>query len=129
MFGDKFTKLSAAVGRKEHTEAEITEMNAQLLEKGVTGLAIMPQSDITGSLAAIDAANAAKNTATSALATMTAERDDWKEKAEVYGAQPGAVKTTVKKKKDAVTGFTSNANADYNQRANRAIGVELEEVN
>jgi signal peptide peptidase SppA len=49
----------------------------------------------------LDAAKAAKATAEETLTTMTAERDEWQQKAETYGKQPGEKPTSVKKDEDA----------------------------
>lgn len=124
MFGDKFPKLTSAIGRETHSDDEMTELNAQILDRGVKGLAIVRQTDLVQKETELNAALAAARTAQEELATATADRDSWQKKAEEYGAQPGAVKTNVKvkKDKDADGGYKSDPTASYNQRANTATG-------
>jgi hypothetical protein len=51
------------------------------------------------------------------VTALTAERDDWKLKAETYGAQPGALSTNPKKEKDEIEPAVSwvDPNAEHNK--------------
>jgi hypothetical protein len=123
MFGNKFPKLTAAIGRDAHSDQDLIDINAELNEKGLKGVTLIRQGDMTSHDEALDAANKKANDAINQLTIVTKERDDWKEKAEAYGDQPGDVKTAIKKKKDeSGEGYQSDPEASYNKRANRAIG-------
>lgn len=118
MFGDKFTKLTAAIGRENHSEEQLQEINAQLLEKGLKGLAVVRQEDVTSIMSERDAAVKAK-------ADAEKERDEWKKKAEEFGEQPGAVRTSApgegkQEKKDE---YVSDPSHEWNQNANKALGL------
>ena len=123
MFGNKFSKLTAAIGREDHSDDQMNELNAELMDRGVTGLAIVRKSDLTQSENEYNTAIDAAKKASADIATITADRDAWKTKAEEYGEQPGAVRKKKKKKKDATgSDYAINPEADYNQRANKATG-------
>lgn len=123
MFGNKFSKLTAAIGREDHSDDQMNELNAELMDRGLVGLAVVRNSDLVQKETELNDAISKAKTASDSLATITADRDEWKGKAEAYGDQPGAVRTTSMKKKDATgTDYAINPDADYNQRAYKATG-------
>lgn len=142
MFGNKFKTLTAVQGiaAADITEDHLEAINAQLKGEGIEGVAVVNASWIAEAetlqatanaaeakakqLEATNTANATKMAELEAqIGNLSAERDSWKEKAEAYGSQPGAVATRGKSDKasegegDAETFATKTASLSHNKLA------------
>jgi ClpP class serine protease len=112
---NKNPKLTSAAAKARNgeaiTTAELEEVNTELNAAGDTGLIVLEQSAVQKLENELEAANNAKATAETSLTAITKERDDWKQKAETYGAQGGDVVTTLKKKENAAEAQHGDGNA------------------
>lgn len=108
---NKFPKLLAAAKAETISAEQLNEINAELMAAGITGL-IVAASDVLDSKdteiasmqQSLTDAVTARATAEQALAAAQAERDQYKELADSYGAQPAVLHTNpVKVKGDSLT--------------------------
>ncbi len=112
---NKYKSLSALKGKKasEVTAAEVLAVNEEIVAEGLEGITLVLDSALetvnnaatanTGALSAINAVLPADQQQTSLSAAVTAiiakakadadAAKEWKEKADAYGAQPGAMPT------------------------------------
>lgn len=126
MFANKFPKLTAAITRAEHSEQDLEALNKELLERQVRGLAIIRQSDLSNFEQSLSEALEANSRLETQVVALSAERDQLKQLVEHYGDQPGALRTTVNKKKDELDAhgtFAVDLGSDYNRRALKATGA------
>lgn len=104
---NKHKKLSALAGVAEAdlTETQLTDVNAELDSLQLSAVRVVPASfvaDADNAIAEKNVALKAQKDAEAALTAMTAERDNWKVKAESFGSQPGEKPTQLEKKNETV---------------------------
>lgn len=104
---NKHKKLSALAGVAEAdlTEAQVDDVNAELDSLQLSAVRVVPASfvaDADNAIAEKNVALKAQKDAEAALTAMTADRDNWKAKAESYGNQPGDKPTQLEKKNETV---------------------------
>ena len=128
LFGNKFKLLASFAGKEKITADEVASLNIELEENGVTAVSFVDrsqeaQTDVQALRDQLTEANSQLTAAQDALTAMTTERDNLQK--ELESAAEG--RTTVKKAKDkeAVEKKDWNdPNADYNQRASKAVGQQ-----
>lgn len=103
MFGDKHKNLTALQGveAKDITEEQLNQVNANLDGMDVKGVRVVNAAwikEAEDNSAALATAKASLATTQTTLATAIKERDEWKAKAEAFGAQPGDKPTNLKSK-------------------------------
>ena len=126
MFANKFPKLTASAHKDEHSDQDLDALNRELLERQVRGLAIIRQSDLHNFEQSLSQSMEANSTLEAQVLSLLAERDNLKKLVDEYGDQPGALRTTVNKKKDeleASGSFAIDLSSDYNRRALKATGA------
>lgn len=128
LFGNKFKLLASFAGKEKITAEEVASLNIELEENGVTSVAFIDRSQEAASdvQALRDQLAEAQSNLTASqdqLTARTTERDNLKKELE----EAAAKRTTVGKdndRSDSAKVDWNDPNADYNQNAKRAIGIQ-----
>ena len=126
MFANKFPKLTASAHKDQHSDHDLDALNKELLDRHVRGLAIIRQNDLHEFEQSLSQAIESNTKLEAQVLSLVTERDNLKRLVDEYGDQPGALRTSVNKKKDELDTsgcFAVDMSSDYNRRALKATGA------
>lgn len=93
MFGDKHKKLTGLAGATAVSDEQLNDINANLDSLNIKGVRVISAAYLQEAEEAIQKASTLEN-----------ERDEWKQKAEAFGSQPGHLGSQSQKAKEEATG-------------------------